>query len=39
MGAVDGCGGEAVALTRGKDNPHFSAYAAWEIHPVVKAGI
>jgi hypothetical protein len=35
MGAVDGCGGEAIALTGKKDNP-ISRYAAWEIHPVMK---
>jgi len=38
MGAVDGGGDEAVALTRRKIN-HFSGSAAWEIHPVMKLEI
>ena len=33
MGAVDGRGDEAVALTRRKRRPE---YAVWEIHPAMK---
>jgi hypothetical protein len=38
MGAVDGCGGEAISLTRRK-KPHFSGSAVWEIHPVMKKAV
>ena len=36
MGAVDGCGDEAVALTR---RTRQSEYAVWEIHPVMKIAV